>query len=347
MTRFGKVCVGLLSYLALIGSAATARSQDVAKQPLRLVQTIAMSNVRGRIDHMDLDVRGKRLFVAGLENGTLEVVDLQAGKRIHSIPGFKKPQGVLFVPELNKLFVASGDDALLRVFKGDTLDLLDSIQLEPGPNRVVYQSHTKLVYVGYGGRDAGKDYGEVWIIDAKDDKHIGDIRVSAHPSELLLNKSGTTLFVFISIASELQVVDTNKRQVVATWKVSSERPGDAAFDESTSRLMIGTRKPPEMIVMDSRSGKDIVRLATAEGMDGVYFDGRRKRVYVSGGRDMPDGFACVYQQKDANDYDTIGKVPTRPGAGTSFWSPELDRYYVAAPANAKQDAAVFVYEPQD
>jgi hypothetical protein len=82
--------------------------------------------------------------------------------------------------------------------------------------------------------------------------------------------------------------------------------------------MIGTRKPPEMIVMDSQSGKDIAHLATAEGMDGVYFDGRRKRVYVSGGRDMPDGFACVYQQKDANRYDTLGKGPTRPGPGTSL-----------------------------
>src|SRR5215469_2788173 len=290
MRRFGKVYVWLLSCLVLIVCAAAARSQDVAKKPLRLVQTIAMSNVKGRIDHMDLDVRGKRLFVAGLENGTLEVVDLQAGKRIHSIPGFKKPQGVLFVPELNKLFVASGDDALLRVFKGDTLDLLDSVQLEPGPNRVVYEPHTKLVYVGYGGRDAGKDYGEVGIIDAKDDKHVGDIKVAAHPSELLLNQSGTMLFVFVSIANQLQVVDTNKRQVVSTWKVSSEHPGDAALDESTSRLFIGTRTPSEMIVMNSQSGKEVAHLPTAEGMDGVYFDRRRKRIYVSGGRELPAGF---------------------------------------------------------
>ncbi len=346
MTRFSKAPVWLFSYVAVMGCATRAGSQAVAKQPLRLVQAISMSNVKGRIDHMDIDVKGKRLFVAGLENGTLEVVDLQGGKRIRSLPGFKKPQGVLYVPELNKLFVASGDDAMVRVFRGSTLDLLDSIQLEPGPNRVVYEPHTQLVYVGYGGRDAGKDYGEVGIINANDDKHIADIRVSAHPSELLLNRSGTTLFVFISIASELQVVDTNKRQIVATWKVSSERPGDAAFDELTSRLMIGTRKPPEIIVMDSQSGKDIAHLATAEGMDGVYFDRRRKRVYVSGGRDMPYGFACVYQQKDANRYDIIGKVPTREGAGTSLWSAELDRYYVAAPATDKQDATVLVYEPE-
>jgi DNA-binding beta-propeller fold protein YncE len=137
------------------------------------VQTISMPNVKGRLDHMDVDLRGKRLFVAGLENGTLEVLDLQAGKWMRSIPGFKKPQGALFAPALNKLFVASGDDGMLRVFKADTLDLLDAIHLEAGPNRMVYEPHSKLVYVGYGGKDAGKDYGEVGIIDARDDSTLG------------------------------------------------------------------------------------------------------------------------------------------------------------------------------
>jgi hypothetical protein len=132
-----------------------------------------------------------------------------------------------------------------------------------------------------------------------------------HPSELLLNKSGTTLFVFVSIANQLQVVDKNERQVVSTWKVSSEHPGDAAFDESTSRLFAGTRTPPEMVVIDFQSGKEIAHLPTAEGMDGVYFDSKRKRVYISGGRDLPAGSAYVYQQKDADHYDTIAKIPTR------------------------------------
>jgi DNA-binding beta-propeller fold protein YncE len=331
---------------SLLECATLASPQERVKQSLRLVQTISIPNVKGRLDHMEVDVKGKRLFVAGLENGTFEVVDLRAGKWTRSIPGFKKPQGALYVPELNKLFLASGDDGMVRVFRGDTLQLLDSIELEPGPNRIVYEPNSKVVYVGYGGKDAGKDYGEVGVIDAKNDKHVGDIKVTSHPSELLLNKSGTTLFVFISIANQLQVIDTIKRQPLSTWPVSSQRPGDAAFDEYTSRLFIGTRTPPEMIVMDAKSGKEVAHLPTAEGMDGVYFDGAHKRVYVSGGRDMPAGSIHIYQQKVADQYEAIGKVPTRAGAGTSFWSPKLNRYYVAAPANDKEDAAILVYKPQ-
>jgi DNA-binding beta-propeller fold protein YncE len=102
-----------------------------------------------------------------------------------------------------------------------------------------------------------------------------------------------------------------------------------------------------MVVMDSKSGKEIAHLATAENMDGVYFDAERKRVYVSGGRDSAAGSVHVYQQKDADHYETIGTIPTREGAGTSFWSPDLNRYYVAAAKNDKEEAAILVYEPEN
>src|SRR5213078_886635 len=39
-------------------------------------------SVERRIDHFALDPAGKRLFVAALGNGTLEVLDVDAGKRI-------------------------------------------------------------------------------------------------------------------------------------------------------------------------------------------------------------------------------------------------------------------------
>src|SRR2546430_2229939 len=98
-----KKCLAMCLMAAVFVTASTqSGAQALANEPLRLVQTISMPKVKGRLDHMYVDAKGKRLFVAGLENGTLEVIDLQAGKWMHSIPGFKKPQGVLFLPELNK-----------------------------------------------------------------------------------------------------------------------------------------------------------------------------------------------------------------------------------------------------
>src|SRR6266852_3997612 len=144
----------------------------------------------------------------------------------------------------------------------------------------------------------------------------------------------------------LMLGQTRNRKVTATWPVSSQRPGDAAFDESTQRLLMGTHTPPQMIAMDATTGKEVASLPTVEGMDGVYFDTTRKRIYISGGRGSEIGYVYTYQQINANRYEIASKIPTRPGAGTSFWSPELDRYYVAAPAHDNDQAAVLVFEPQ-
>ena len=337
---FSCIAVGSL----LVAASVSLLGQE--KKALELVATIPIPQVQGRIDHLDVDVKSKRLFVAGLENGSVEVVDLQNGKWLCSIPGFKKPQGIAYVGSLNKLFVASGDDGMLRVFRGDTLELLDAVKLDLGANRVAYDANRKLLYVGYGGKDAGRDFGEVAIIEARTHKHLGDVRVAAHPAELLLDRSGRTLFVFIPIPGEVQVVDTKKRRLLSTWPVTSERPGDAALDEAAHRLLIATRNPPMMIAMDSNSGQEVAHQPTVDGMDGAYFDTEHKRVYVSGGRGYDVGSVWVYQQTAPNNYKTIAKIPTRHGAGTSFWSPELHRYYVAAPAQGKDEAAILVFEPK-
>ena len=332
-----------MTALMLIAPLANLHGQSV--QPLALVQTIPIPDVKGRLDHLWVDAGSKRLFVAGLENGSVEVIDLKSARWLKTIPGFQKPQGILFVPRLKKLFVASGDDGMVRVFDGKSYRLLDTLKLERGANRIALDPRKNLLYVGYGGKDAGQDHGEVAAIDAVTDRVVSTLTVDAHPAELLLGESGEKLFALIPAQNEVQVIDPAIAKTVAKWTVSSKSPGDAALDTSLQRLLIGTHTPPNMVAMDSNDGKEVASLPTVEGMDGVYFDARRKRVYVSGGRGFDVGSVFVYQQTGANQYKNIGVIPTKAGAGTSYWSPELNRYYVAAPAHDGEQASVLVFQP--
>src|SRR5947207_1418613 len=86
------------------------------KRPLKLEATIPMADVQGRIDHMAMDVKGQRLFVAALGNTSLEVIDLKQNKRVHSVPGLAEPQGIAYIPSSNLLFVANGKDGTVRAF---------------------------------------------------------------------------------------------------------------------------------------------------------------------------------------------------------------------------------------
>ena len=310
--------------------------------PLRLVQTIPLS-VEGRLDHLYADVKGMRLFVAALGNNTIEVVDLRAGKTIRSLSGPQKPQGVWYVPSLKKLFVASGNDGICRVYSGETLELLESIKLDLGPDLVGYNPRTKLLYLGYGGEDAKKEFGNVGIIDARTNKHVGDIRTAAHPGGILVDDSGGLIYVTIPATSEVAVIDARNNQIIKTWKVTeAQRTVSLALDKANARLFVGARNPARVIVYDTRSFKTVADFSSVGLMDGMFFDAKRKRLYVSGG----EGFVDVYQQQDADHYASLGRIATRPIARTSLFVPEINRYYVALPRKDNEPAEIRVYEPQ-
>src|SRR5438034_3237683 len=163
---------------AVLSLAVGAVAQE--KQPLRLVQTIPLPDVKGRIDHLAVDVKGNRLFVAGLENKTVEVVDLREGKGAQSLTGFAKPQGVFYVPAVDKLFVADGNEGTVKIIDGKTLKPVGSVSVSLGADLVDYDARAKQLYVGHGGKDAGKDYGEISLIDVVAGKKALDIRTGAH-----------------------------------------------------------------------------------------------------------------------------------------------------------------------
>lgn len=336
-----------LSMLAVISSVvfglrATPAQQD--KEALHLIQKIPMPNVKGRLDHFGLDLKGRRLFVAALgeDQNTVEVIDLKSGKWISSIPGQSKPQGLFYSADFKKLFVANGNDGTCKIFTGDTFKLIDSIPIGPDADHVGYDLATKFLYVGFGDAKSGG----LAIIDTRTNKHFGDIKTDARSGGIKIEKSKARTFVTLTGATNIGVVDLRKRGQVSVWPTGVAGNVALALDEAHHRLFDGVREPATLIVLDTESGKEVSRLEGVAGIDDLWYDSARDRVYASGGRGFEVGFVYTYQQKVPDHYELAGKISTAPGAGTSFWSAELNRLYVGAPANDKEGAAILVFEPK-
>jgi hypothetical protein len=325
---------------------------------LRLVQTLPLPGVSGRLDHMAVDLEKKRLFVAAVANGTIEVLDLDAGKAINSIPGIKDAQDAVFLGgDFNKLYVSSLDGTL-RIFQGETFRLVQALKLEPDPNRLLYDPATDLIYFGYGGQNAGFDaYERVGVLQAtrgaRSDQFVADMITPTfrpgHLAEMAMDDGGR-LLACDSRADMIFQFDTRKRELLKSWPAHGDGAGDMSLDRVHHRLFVGTRIPAEMTVYDSESGKEIVTLPGPETMDGVHYDAALKRVYVSGGRwygtpEASPGWLFVYQQHDGDRYEVISKIKTRPGSGTSLFVPSLKRLYVASQAIGDQEGAILVFEP--
>src|ERR1700745_742089 len=104
-----------------------AKSED--PPPLQLEAKILLGDVRGRIDHMAVDLKRQRLFVAELGNDTVGIVDLPNQKLTHRITGLKAPQGVGYEPSSDTLYVSNAGDGSVRLFDGSDYKATGRIEL--------------------------------------------------------------------------------------------------------------------------------------------------------------------------------------------------------------------------
>jgi DNA-binding beta-propeller fold protein YncE len=330
-----KLIGALICWLSI--SVAFAQT-DVA---LKLVQTIPLPDVDGRIDHFSIDVKGRRAFLAALAKNTIEVIDLRAGRVIGTLPDFPKPQGVCFVAELNKLFVATGADGALRTLDGTTLAVLHTATVSLGADAIGYDPHSKYLYVGSGGADANKDTGDLTVFSAMTGAQVDAIVTDAHAGGSVVDKRGRHLYVLVPEKAQVLVLDRKTRAQVAKWTIPGIQKNVAVdLDEKNHRLFLGVRTPASVVVLDSNSGAVVATVPTVGTLDGLSYDPATRRIYTTGG----EGFLDVTQQIDADHYERVVRIPTGPTARTSAFVPQWRRLYVAVPRDKDRSAELRVFD---
>jgi DNA-binding beta-propeller fold protein YncE len=308
---------------------------------LALKQTIPLPEVDGRIDHFAVDVKGHRAFLAALAKNTIEVVDLKAGRVIKTLPGFAKPQGVRFVPEFNRLFVATGVDGALTTLDGSTLSVLRTAHVSLGADAIGYDPRTKYLYVGSGGGDANKETGDLTVFSAKTGDEVGALVTDAHAGGSVVETYGEHLYVLVPEKAQVLVLDRKTHAQVAKWTVPDIQKNVAIdLDERDHRLFLGVRTPASIVVLDSTSGAVIASIPTVGTLDGLAYDRARRRIYTTGG----EGFIDVTQQIDPDHYERVARVPSGPSARTSLFVPEWHRLYVAVPRDKERSAELRAYD---
>jgi DNA-binding beta-propeller fold protein YncE len=327
-----RINVSLAIVIAAAGSCLAVAESNGAK--IELKRTIPLPGVEGRIDHLDLDIGGQRLFVCALGNNTVEVIDLNKGERIHTISGLGAPQGVAFVPELNRLLVANDKGGVCNIYDADSFQVIGKVDFADDADNVLYDSASKRIYVGFGS-------GGIGIINAVDGKQVGSIKLAAHPEAFELERQGHRIFVNVPTARHVAVIDRDKAEVIATWKTDGAFGNfPMALDEANHRLFVGCRLPSKLVVLDTASGKTVTSVGISGDPDDIFYDSKRHRVYVICGAGKID----IVDQTDANTYKALAKINTADGARSGLFVPEKDALFVAVPHRGSQQAEIRRYQ---
>jgi DNA-binding beta-propeller fold protein YncE len=304
-----------------------------AGAPLALEAKIPLGEVSGRIDHLAIDVKRQRLFVAELGNNSLGVIDLPAGKVLRTIAGLSEPQGVAYVPFADNVYVANGGDGSVRVLRGEDLAPIGLIELGDDADNVRVDAQRSRVLVGYGK-------GALAVIDPASRTKAADIRLKGHPESFQIDESGTRVFVNVPNAREIEVVDlaAEAKRSVPTQGAGSNFP--MAIDRDAHRFLVVFRSPPTLMALSTQDEHVAAKVETCGDADDVFVDAKRHRVYVSCG----DGVVDVLEEREAG-YGRLARVPTVSGARTSLFVPELDRLFLAVRARSGDPAAIWVLRP--
>jgi len=323
--------LALAIVIALAGNCLAAAESNGAE--LQLKQTIPLPGVEGRIDHLDFDAANERLFVCALGNNTAEVLDLRKSERVHTITGLGSPQGLVYIPELNRLFIANDKGGILKIYDAKSFQSVGELNFKDDADNVRYDDASKRIYIGFCS-------GGIAIVNAPEGKQIGSIELSAHPEAFELEKNGKRIFVNVPNSRQVAVIDRDEGKVVATWKTDLAFGNfPMAFDEANHRLFIGCRMPSKLVVLDADSGDIVAKIDISGDPDDVFYDSKRHRIYAICGAGKID----IIEQTDPSIYKAVTKIDTADGARTGLFVPERDTLFVAVPHRGSQHAEIRAY----
>lgn len=329
-------------FLMVLGCSALSTAQE--SESLHLVKSVPVPGIQRNWDHFGVDLPGNRLFVSSEEEPVIEVFDLKTGKHLHTLTGFKETHNALPLPQLKKLLVVDGGASEIKVLDYTSYKVTGHIGLTIDADAIVYDAEKTLLYIVNGGRAAKTPYCLISVVDVTSEKKLADLKLDTNRLEsMALEKSGNRLFVNMTGTNQIGVVDRDKRAVVQTWPITAAKENvPMQYDETNHRLFVVTRKASKLIVVDTDTGKEVTSLSVPDFVDDLAFDSEQHRLYaIAGGG---EGALSVIAQRNADSYQVIANVPTRPGAKTGLLVPELHRLYVGVPTKEKQEAQILIFD---
>lgn len=298
-----------------------------------LISTIKLENVKGGFDLMDVDTAGKRLFLAADDNHSIEVIDLNMNKPIRSIPGFNQPKWIVYRPEAHRLYVATAGDGKVTVLDDSTFRVVKFFAFKELCNNLRYDNSKNILLVG-----AGKSYGAIGIINCNTDRIIEAIQLAAYPKQFELD--GDRIYANIPSRNMVQVLSLSKHEVIDNWKVSESSDNvPMALDKTNHRLFVGC-EPGKLIIFNTITGKSVGVVDIHKDADGIYLNKEGSLIYISCG----EGYIDLVKQKVPDSFYLAGSVQTASGAGTSLYSPALQRIFLAVPQQGSESAELRIYD---
>ena len=296
--------------LVLIVTAA------VAAEGYHIISKIKIGG-GGGWDYLTFDESSRRLYVS---HGTsVDVVDVDQGKKVGGIPDTQGVHGIAIAGEINKGFTSNGRSSNVTIFDLKTLQKTGEAKTGTNPDAICYDPKTQRVFT-FNGRS-----NDSTAIDAKTGAVVATFPVGPKPEFCAVDGAGK-VYANIEDSSELVEIDASKPGVTRRVSLAPcDGPSGLAIDAKRHTLfsVCGNKM---MAVTDGTTMKVVATPPIGQGPDGAGFDAGLGLAFSSNGR---DGTLTIVKLVGGK-YEAVDTVTSERSARTMAVDQKLHRVYLSA-----------------
>ena len=282
---------------------------------------------QGSWDYLTVDEAARRLYVS---HGTqVEVINVDSGNIIGTIPKTLGVHGIAIAPELGRGFVSNGQSSTVTIFDLKTLKPIADVPTGQKPDAIIFDPATSRVFAFNGASNSAT------AIDAATGKVAGTVDLGGGPEYATADGTG---FVYDNLEDESLVlkIDSRKLTVDKRWPTAPcASPSSMAIDRADRRLFIGCRSKV-MAVMNADTGQVITTLPIGDHVDATAFDPATKLIFNSNG----EGTITVIRQDGPDKYSLVETVKTLPKAKTMALDPKTHRLFLSTAESGQFEVLV-------
>lgn len=265
--------VALLMMLAIIACASPTHR----RLPLMSVAEVPLTGRATRWDYASLDPVSHRLYLAHLGDSVVTVFDTRAQKVVADIPDVSEVHGVLFVPELKRVFASATGTNEVVAIDPDTLKITARMPAGIYPDGMAYAPEAKKLYVSdeHGGTDT--------VIDVRANVRIATIPLGGEVGNTQYDPVSRHIFANVQTRKQLVEIDPANDRVIARIDLPDAEGNHGLYiDPATHLAFVACEDNNKLIVVNLTDRRVLFTFDVARDPDVLAFDRSLGWLYVAG-----------------------------------------------------------------
>ena len=245
--------------------------------PLATVANVSLPGRATRWDYASLDAAHHHLFLAHLGDSALVVVDTSKRTVIATIAGVSQVHGVLYVPQLDRVYAsATGTDEVVAI-DARTLKVIARVPGGDYPDGMAYAPDVHRLYVSdeRGGTET--------VIDVASNRRIATIPLGGEVGNTQYDPVTQRVFANVQTRKQLVEIDPISEKVVSRTDLPGAKGNHGLYIDAPARLaFIACEGNDKLLVLDLANRSLLASFGVAKDPDVLAFDQSLGWLYVAG-----------------------------------------------------------------